>query len=77
MKRLLWTQLLLFSSLLITPALSLAEEGVTDTDTLCLPGIYQKAPTDCLPLGPSLYLSRMARLGITFPIKALPTVSVE
>jgi len=38
---------------------------------LCLPGVYESA-TDCLVAGPAAYLTRMARLGLTFPIQPLP-----
>lgn len=41
---------------------------------LCLPGIYFSSQGDCLPGGPSTYLSEMAKIGITFPITPLPTV---
>jgi hypothetical protein len=36
---------------------------------LCPPGVYLVEAQDCLPLGPSAYLTRMARQGLTFPIK--------
>jgi hypothetical protein len=38
---------------------------------LCLPGVYL-APSDCSPSGPSDYLTRMARLGLTYPLPPLP-----
>ncbi len=38
---------------------------------LCLPGVYDTPPADCLPLGPSLYLKRMADMGITLPFTKL------
>ena len=41
-------------------------------DVLCLPGVYLTDPQDCLPLGPSAYLTRMASLGLTFPILPVP-----
>src|SRR5512139_866412 len=44
----------------------------TAGDILCLPGIYDQAPGDCLPAGPSAYLSEMAQQGVTFPVKPLP-----
>jgi hypothetical protein len=44
---------------------------------LCLPGVYLASPTDCLPLGPSDYLTRMASLGITFPLQPLPATPVD
>jgi hypothetical protein len=39
---------------------------------VCEPGIYPVPPTDCLPLGPSIYLTELARLGITIPQQPLP-----
>jgi hypothetical protein len=45
--------------------------------SLCQPGIYLASPTDCLPLGPSDYLTRMASLGITFPLQPLPATRVD
>lgn len=39
---------------------------------VCAPGVYFSAPDDCLPLGPSTYLTEMAKLGLTFPPRALP-----
>ncbi len=44
---------------------------------LCLPGVYLASPTDCLPLGPSDYLTRMASMGITFPLQPLPATQVD
>ena len=44
---------------------------------LCMPGIYLTDPEDCLPLGPSSYLSRMAALGITFPLLDLDAVQTD
>jgi hypothetical protein len=38
---------------------------------LCPPGVYLGETTDCLPLGPSEYLTRMARQGLVFPLKPL------
>lgn len=39
---------------------------------LCLPGIYFQNPGNCIPAGPSTYLTDMAYQGITFPIPELP-----
>lgn len=44
---------------------------------LCLPGVYLDEPEDCLPAGPSAYLTRMARQGIYFPLKALPAAAPD
>src|SRR5690554_6256002 len=39
---------------------------------VCAPGAYPIPPDDCLPLGPSVYITEMAGLGLTFPERALP-----
>ena len=44
---------------------------------VCVPDVYIVAPGDCLPLGPSVYLTDMARLGLTFPPRPLPAVKPD
>jgi hypothetical protein len=44
---------------------------------LCLPGAYLVSPGNCLPLGPSSYLTQMARLGLTFPPRPLPAIAPD
>jgi len=44
---------------------------------LCLPGIYTYDPGDCLPAGPSAYLSRMAEKGITLPLPPLSYTRID
>jgi hypothetical protein len=44
----------------------------SSSGVLCLPGVYLEDPGDCLPLGPSAYLTELARQGLTLPIKPLP-----
>jgi lipoprotein-anchoring transpeptidase ErfK/SrfK len=39
---------------------------------VCPPGVYITSPGDCLPLGPSAYLTGLAQLGMTFPPRPLP-----
>ncbi len=39
---------------------------------VCAPDAYLIAPDDCLPLGPSVYLTELARLGLTLPLRPLP-----
>jgi hypothetical protein len=48
------------------------EQSVYSGEVLCLPGVYMIDPQDCLPLGPSSYLTRMASYGITFPLTPFP-----
>jgi hypothetical protein len=58
-------------------AASQNSQAQNHSTTLCLPGIYLASPTDCLPLGPSDYLTRMASVGITFPLQPLPATRVD
>lgn len=44
---------------------------------LCLPGIYGYNPGDCLPLGPSRYLTSMAEKGITLPLAPLVYTPID
>jgi lipoprotein-anchoring transpeptidase ErfK/SrfK len=39
---------------------------------VCEPGAYPETPDNCLPLGPSQYLTKMEELGITIPERPLP-----
>lgn len=39
---------------------------------VCEPGVYLAGADDCLLLGPSFYLTNLARLGMTFPPRPLP-----
>ena len=41
-------------------------------DVLCQPGVYQNISADCLVLGPSAFLTDLARLGIVYPPRPLP-----
>lgn len=39
---------------------------------VCEPGAYLSEPVECQPLGPSAYLTELARLGMTIPPRPLP-----
>lgn len=39
---------------------------------VCEPGVYLSEPAGCRPLGPSSYLTDLARLGMTIPPRPLP-----
>lgn len=39
---------------------------------VCEPGVYLQTPDNCIPLGPSQYLSEIAKLGMTVPERPLP-----
>jgi hypothetical protein len=41
---------------------------------VCAPDIYIQAPADCLPLGPSEFLTGMARMGMILPLQPLPAI---
>jgi hypothetical protein len=42
-------------------------------EVLCVPGAYLETPQDCLALGPSAYLTELAKMGITLPPPPLAT----
>ena len=50
---------------------TLAEESFSGAE-VCAPDAYLTEPDDCLPLGPSVYLTGLARLGLTLPPRPLP-----
>jgi len=78
MKRILI--LLISISLLVTihpvPNVSAQENPPADEPesgaVVCEPSPYPALSGECLPLGPSHYLSGLAKLGITFPPRPLP-----
>ena len=53
-----------------TPSLDATAEDNSGA-VVCAPDIYLQAPDDCLPLGPSEYLTQMANMGLTLPLKSL------
>ena len=64
--------------LVAAPASSTQAQGVSTDDEIesgavvCAPGIYLSDPGDCLPAGPSAYITEMAMLGLDFPPRPLP-----
>jgi hypothetical protein len=44
---------------------------------LCLPGIYLYTPGDCVPAGPSAYLSQLAEKGFSLPLAPLPATPAD
>ncbi len=44
---------------------------------VCPPGVYLESPGDCLPAGPSEYLTQMARLGLDYPARPLQYVKPD
>jgi hypothetical protein len=73
MKKLLLAGLLAALMLGAFPTVAMASPGVP----LCLPGGSAAISTDCLNLGPAAYLSRMADLGLSFPLRGLPAVQPD
>ncbi|MCC6146574.1 MAG: L,D-transpeptidase [Anaerolineaceae bacterium] len=41
-------------------------------EPLCMPGAYLQDPEDCVPFGPSQFLTEMAQQGIFYPLRPLP-----
>ena len=44
---------------------------------VCPPGVYLTPPGDCVPFGPSAYLTDLARIGLTFPLRPLPASKAD
>jgi lipoprotein-anchoring transpeptidase ErfK/SrfK len=71
----LLTLILLFS--LMPPASAFAQvtnpgEEPESGAVVCAPDVYFTMPSECLPLGPSTYITELSQLGLTFPPRALP-----
>jgi lipoprotein-anchoring transpeptidase ErfK/SrfK len=62
------------------PALAQDQKPPPEPDSgavVCPPGIYQTQPEDCIPLGPSIYLTYLANIGLTFPPTPLPALQPD
>jgi len=76
------TNLILMISLLSAPV-PVTAQGDTPAQeafegaVVCAPDVYLIAPDDCLPIGPSVYLTNLAHLGFTLPIRPLPAVRTD
>ncbi len=64
--------LFLFSVLIVSTAHAREIPEPESGGVVCEPGVYLSQPDDCLPLGPSAYLTELARSGMTFPPRPLP-----
>ncbi len=67
----------LFLMLSLSPAWpASAENSLLPEDNsgavLCQPGVYLQSPGDCIPLGPSETLTRLAQMGMEYPQRPLP-----
>ncbi len=64
-----------------TPTITISPEDSAEISkgipVVCLPGVYLQQPSDCIPVGPSLFLTSMARIGLFLPIRPLPTSSPD
>jgi lipoprotein-anchoring transpeptidase ErfK/SrfK len=74
-----YTSIALLTTLILLaflPQLAAAQDSLPiEPDSgavVCPPGIYLTSSGDCLPLGPSAYLTGLAQLGMTFPPHPLP-----
>ncbi|GEM_PF-3653030 len=54
-----------------TPSFAQADPETESGAVVCAPDVYFAPPSDCLPLGPSAYITEMAKLGLTFPPRPL------
>jgi hypothetical protein len=67
----------IFCAFLLMPNAVYAQESVSSEESesggvVCEPGVYLSLSSDCLLLGPSAYLTDLARIGITLPPRPLP-----
>jgi hypothetical protein len=46
-------------------------------EVLCIPGAMNSSRANCAALGPSAYLSRMADMGLTFPMQSMDGISPD
>lgn len=75
MKNLVQCLLAVFLAFSLLPVSQTTAQGSPeerDSGTVvCAPGVYLDSPGDCLPAGPSSYLTEMAKLGLTYPPRPL------
>ena len=83
MRRTLLTIILLVSLLPTWNSTALAQGNAAssqepdDGSVVCPPGVYLKAPDDCLPLGPSAELAQSVADGIPYPILPMPAYAPD
>ena len=71
----LWLISLLLIGILLNPSLTIASQGSNSSsediagEVVCLPGQYLEVLEECSHFGPTAYHARMAKLGITFPLR--------
>jgi hypothetical protein len=59
------------------PVVAQSKQSPQSGAVLCLPGIYLVDPQDCLPTGPSEYLTQMALQGIILPLPPIPAIKAD
>ncbi len=70
----------LFMALLLFKAQTVLSQTVSSPEeppagaVVCAPNAYLIAPEDCLLAGPSVYLTELARIGLTIPPRPLPAL---
>lgn len=70
----------LITILVVLPHGNVTAQGISpgpepeSGEVVCTPAAYLTEPGDCVPLGPSTYITEMAALGMTYPPRALPAV---
>ena len=76
--------ILLLLVLVPTPGIPVAAQGNDPAEVepvsgsvVCPPGVYPSAPSDCLPIGPSEYMTHVASENIPYPILPLPAYSPD
>ena len=74
---LLGTLLPSWNSFAKTPSETPSDLEADAGSVVCPPGVYATPPDDCLPLGPSIYLTQSVAEGIPYPIVPLPAYTPD
>jgi hypothetical protein len=83
MKKWLWcciVAILTYSSLTSQTAQAQQKDSAPEAasgSVVCTPGVYLSSPDGCLALGPSIYLTDLARMGLTLPPSPLPALKPD
>src|SRR6266498_2599 len=75
MKKIIILLLTLITFTILPSSVHAQDPNLPEPDSggiVCEPGIYLVEPDDCLPLGPSAYLTQLAQAGLTIPPRPLP-----
>lgn len=55
----------------------ISNDEIVSGSVVCAPDVYLSEPGDCLPIGPSAYLTELARLGLTVPPRPFPAYAPD